>query len=130
MIIDLDPFYLIRRIVLVCSIVITLSSCQGKKATCKVPNHWLLENEPNPDLTPKSRVIVDANGNVQLNSRPNNIEELRSTLDKVSRFDRSELLEVRVSSRLACDKAETVLTLIDNSAKCKTSTYCRVGFFD
>lgn len=130
MIINHGPLSMTRSLVMACSIVTLLSACQEKERVCKAPSHWLSKNEPNPDLTPKSLVTVNAAGDVRLNNRATSMEALRATLDRVSRFDRSELIEVRMSNRLPCDKAEVVIDLIDKSAKCKQSTYCRVGFSD
>ena len=130
MITDRNRNPVLRPLVMTCSVIALLSACEETKTSCEVPRHWLSNSEPNPDLTPKSLVTLNAARDLQLNGRTMDIEAIRKAFNRISRFDRSELIEVRISSRLPCDEVEAVIDLIDKSADCKKSTYCRVRFAD
>lgn len=126
MIINTAQLSVYRLFGFVCLGAVILSACNSREKTCKVPSHWLSKDQPDPDLTPSSLVTVNNSGDLQLNHRAISMESLGKILKKVSKFDRSELIEVRISAQLPCDKSETVVNLVDKTAGCNRSTYCRL----
>lgn len=116
----------INNLMFLLVIIPVLAACKENNSVCSVPIHWLSESETKPDLTPETLVTVNDTGEVKLNNISLNLVDLNEKLTKLSDFDRSELIRLKLSSRLPCAKAEPIINLIDRSAKCKTSSYCKI----
>lgn len=103
-----------------------ISSCQEKRSLCEIPSHWLKESDEKPELTPRSVVTVNAFG-AQLNGRSVDDETLKRSLQNISEFEQSELIDINISRDLPCEKFSIIVKMIDQSANCKKSSYCRIN---